>query len=57
VLLSGSIFINRSNNKSAVSSMQQAGDEMKAKKVIHLGFCPAADISFRFSSFLRARAT
>lgn len=33
VMLSGSIFINRRNNKSAVGMMQAAGAEMKRKKV------------------------
>lgn len=33
VLLSGTVFINRSNNKSAVASMQTAGEDMKRKRV------------------------
>lgn len=32
-MLSGSIFINRGNNKSAVGMMQAAAQEMKRKKV------------------------
>lgn len=32
-MLSGSVFINRRNNKSAITMMQQAGDEMKRKKL------------------------
>jgi len=31
--MSGTVFINRSNNKSAVASMAQAGEDMKRKKV------------------------
>lgn len=33
VMLSGSIFINRSNRKSAVQAMNEAGAEMKRKQV------------------------
>jgi hypothetical protein len=33
VLMSGTVFINRSNNKSAVASMAQAGEDMKRKRV------------------------
>lgn len=33
VLMSGTVFINRSNNRSAVASMQAAGEDMKRKKV------------------------
>lgn len=32
-MLSGTVFINRGNNKSAVASMTQAGEEMKRKKI------------------------
>ena len=32
-MLSGTVFINRSNNRSAVASMTQAGDDMKQKRV------------------------
>ena len=32
-MLSGTVFIDRSNNKSAVASMQQAGEDMKRKRV------------------------
>ena len=31
--MSGTVFINRSNNRSAVASMQTAGEDMKRKKV------------------------
>jgi hypothetical protein len=31
--MSGTVFINRSNNRSAVASMQAAGEDMKRKKV------------------------
>lgn len=37
MLMSGTVFIDRSNNKSAVASMTQAGEDMKGKKVIQ---CP-----------------
>ena len=33
MLLSGTVFINRGNNKSAVASMSQAGEDMKGKRV------------------------
>jgi len=33
VMLSGTVFINRGNNKSAIASMQQAGEDMKGKRV------------------------
>lgn len=33
VLLSGTVFINRGNNRSAVASMTQAGEDMKRKRV------------------------
>lgn len=33
MLMSGAVFIDRSNNKSAVASMTQAGEDMKRKKV------------------------
>ncbi|KAK8858442.1 hypothetical protein IAR55_002669 [Kwoniella newhampshirensis] len=33
MLLSGTVFINRSNNKSAVASMTQAGEDMKRKRI------------------------
>lgn len=32
VMMSGTVFINRSNNKSAIASLQQAGEEMKRKR-------------------------
>lgn len=33
MMLSGTVFINRGNNKSAVASMSQAGDDMLRKRV------------------------
>ncbi|WWC62404.1 uncharacterized protein I303_105000 [Kwoniella dejecticola CBS 10117] len=33
MMMSGTVFINRSNNKSAVASMTQAGDDMKRKRI------------------------
>nr|XP_019045831.1 phosphatidylinositol glycan, class A [Kwoniella bestiolae CBS 10118]OCF24761.1 phosphatidylinositol glycan, class A [Kwoniella bestiolae CBS 10118] len=33
MMMSGTVFINRSNNKSAVASMTQAGDDMKRKGI------------------------
>jgi hypothetical protein len=33
VLLSGTVFIDRKNNKSAIASMTQAGEDMKRKRV------------------------
>jgi phosphatidylinositol glycan class A protein len=33
VMLSGAVFINRSNTKSAIAAMQQAGEDMKGKRV------------------------
>jgi phosphatidylinositol glycan class A protein len=33
MLMSGAVFIDRSNNKSAIASMTQAGDDMKQKNV------------------------
>lgn len=33
MLLSGTVFINRGNNKSAVASMTQAGKDMMRKRV------------------------
>lgn len=33
VMMSGTVFINRGNNKSAIASMQQAGEDMKGKRV------------------------
>ncbi len=33
VLLSGTVFINRGNNRSAVASLTQAGEDMKRKRV------------------------
>jgi phosphatidylinositol glycan class A protein len=33
MLMSGAVFIDRSNNKSAVASMTHAGEDMKRKKV------------------------
>ncbi|WWD18332.1 hypothetical protein CI109_102782 [Kwoniella shandongensis] len=33
MMLSGTVFINRSNNKSAVASMTQAGEDMKRKRI------------------------
>jgi phosphatidylinositol glycan class A protein len=33
MLMSGAVFIDRSNNKSAIASVTQAGDDMKRKNV------------------------
>ncbi|WWC88843.1 uncharacterized protein L201_003758 [Kwoniella dendrophila CBS 6074] len=33
MMMSGTVFINRGNNKSAVASMTQAGDDMKRKRI------------------------
>ncbi|KIR29772.1 phosphatidylinositol glycan, class A [Cryptococcus deuterogattii LA55] len=33
MMMSGTVFINRSNNKSAIASLQQAGEEMKRKRI------------------------
>ncbi|KAL7423184.1 Phosphatidylinositol N-acetylglucosaminyltransferase GPI3 subunit [Cryptotrichosporon argae] len=33
MMLSGTVFINRSNNRSAVASLQHAGEEMKRKRI------------------------
>ncbi|WVQ80550.1 hypothetical protein IAT38_002655 [Cryptococcus sp. DSM 104549] len=33
MMMSGTVFINRSNNKSAVASVTQAGDDMKRKRI------------------------
>ena len=33
MLMSGAVFIDRKNNKSAIASMTHAGDDMKRKKV------------------------
>jgi phosphatidylinositol glycan class A protein len=38
MLMSGAVFIDRSNNKSAIASMTQAGDDMKQKNVSSLLF-------------------
>ncbi|RXK38560.1 phosphatidylinositol glycan, class A [Tremella mesenterica] len=33
MMMSGTVFINRSNNKSAIASMTQAGEDMKRKRI------------------------
>ncbi|AAW43127.1 hypothetical protein CNBD4030 [Cryptococcus deneoformans B-3501A] len=33
MMMSGTVFINRSNNKSAIASLQHAGEEMKRKRI------------------------
>lgn len=45
MLMSGAVFIDRSNNKSAIASMTQAGDDMKQKNVsgVSLAFGNQAD--------------
>lgn len=45
MLMSGAVFIDRSNNKSAVASMTQAGEDMKRKKVCII---PPASAGWRF---------
>lgn len=48
MLMSGAVFIDRSNNKSAVASMTQAGEDMKRKKVsyaVHLVTVPRIELT------------
>ncbi|KAE8538726.1 hypothetical protein D1P53_005089 [Cryptococcus gattii VGV] len=56
MMMSGTVFINRSNNKSAIASLQQAGEEMKRKRASSY-LCPPPEpelLKFKKGAFYLA---
>lgn len=55
VLLSGTVFIDRKNNKSAIASMTQAGEDMKRKRVSGAHVSCTTKAELELSRLLRPR--
>ena len=57
MLMSGAVFIDRSNNKSAIASMTQAGEDMKRSNVSCLISLPGSKLTMQISLWIFPEGT